>query len=87
MGSPRDTFAGRWRIASMAVWDELDVLGPSIEFDTRNGGMFQFVAVSGDIDYRVSTEGDVGVMTRRLSPRQRVRGAPRVNLCENDGRL
>jgi hypothetical protein len=57
MTSPRDAFVGRWRITSMEVWDELDLLGPAfIEFDSRNGGMFQFVAVSGDIAYRVSTE-------------------------------
>lgn len=43
----------------MKVWEELDLLGPAfIEFDSRNGGIFQFVAVSGDIDYRVSTEHD-----------------------------
>lgn len=59
MARLRDVFVGRWRIASMEVWDELDLLGPAfIEFDSRNGGMFQFVAVSGDIDYRVSTEHD-----------------------------
>jgi len=63
VASPRDVFVGRWRIVSMEVWDELDLLGPAfIEFDSRNGGMFQFVAVSGDIDYRVSTEGDEAVV-------------------------
>ncbi len=63
MASPRDAFVGRWRIVSMEVWDELDLLGPAfIEFEPRNGGMFQFVAVSGDIDYRVSTERDEGIV-------------------------
>lgn len=39
----------------MEVWDELDLLGPAfIEF--------QFVAVSGDIDYRISTEGDEAII-------------------------
>jgi hypothetical protein len=43
----------------MEVWDELDLIGPPfIEFDPQNGGTFQFGAVSGDIDYRVSTSGD-----------------------------
>src|ERR1043166_4379251 len=63
MAGPRNTFVGRWRIASMEMWDELDLLGPAfIEFDSRNGGMFQFVAVSGDIDYRISTEGDEAII-------------------------
>jgi hypothetical protein len=63
MASPRNTFVGRWRIVSMEVWDELDLLGPAfIDFDSRNGGMFQFVAVSGDIDYRISTEGDEAII-------------------------
>ena len=36
----------------MEVWDEFDFLGPAfIEFEPRDGGMFQFVAVSGDIGY------------------------------------
>ena len=29
MASPRETFVGRWRIASMDAWDELDLLGPA----------------------------------------------------------
>jgi hypothetical protein len=63
MASRRDTFVRRWRILSMEAWDELDLLGPAfIEFDSRNGGMFQFVAVSGDIDYRVSTDHDEAII-------------------------
>ena len=41
------------RIVSMEVWDELDLLGPAF---------IEFVAVSGDIDYRVSTERDVVIV-------------------------
>jgi hypothetical protein len=41
----------------MDVWDDLDLLGPPfIEFDATGGGTFQFLTISGDIDYRVSTE-------------------------------
>ena len=43
----------------MDQWDDIDLLGPAfIEFDSTNGGFFQFLAVTGDIDYRVSTEID-----------------------------
>jgi len=36
---------------------DLDLVVPAfIEFDSRGGGEFQFCALSGDIDYRVSTE-------------------------------
>ena len=47
----------------MAAWPELDLETHAfIEFDSRNGGMFQFAAVSGDIDYRVSTEDDHSII-------------------------
>jgi hypothetical protein len=63
MASGREQFVGRWRIVSMDTWDGLDLVVPAfIEFDRRNGGAFQFLAVSGDIDYRVSTEHDVIVI-------------------------
>lgn len=54
-------FVGRWRIADLPGWEreDLDLVVPAyIEFDAREGGSFQFCALSGDIDYRVSTEAD-----------------------------
>jgi len=42
-------------------WEQsdLDLVVPAfIEFDSREGGGFQFCALSGDMDYRVSTEDD-----------------------------
>jgi hypothetical protein len=63
MASASQQFVGRWRILSMDVWDDLDLVVPAfIEFDRRNGGAFQFLAVSGDIDYRVSTENETTVV-------------------------
>ena len=59
MVSPRKAFLGRWRITSIVGWDkpEIDLLGPAyIEFAPRNDGHFQFSAVTGEVDYRVSTE-------------------------------
>src|ERR1051326_7587588 len=45
--------------------DDLDlVVEAHIEFDGRNGGSFQFIAVSGDIDYRVSTDEESSVIER-----------------------
>ena len=61
MNSGRAAFVGRWRITSIEDWDQadLDLVVPAfIEFDSRGGGGFQFCALSGDIDYRVSTEAD-----------------------------
>ena len=61
MATPRNAFLGRWRITSITGWEssEIDLLGPSyIEFASRNEGEFRFSAVSGQIDYRVSTESD-----------------------------
>jgi hypothetical protein len=47
----------------MEAWDDLDlVVEAHIEFDGRNGGSFQFIAVSGDIDYRVSTDEESSVI-------------------------
>ncbi|MFZ2490138.1 MAG: hypothetical protein WA208_01505 [Thermoanaerobaculia bacterium] len=61
MATPRNAFLGRWRITSIAGWDksDIDLLGPAyIEFVPRNDGDFQFSAVTGQIDYRVSSEAD-----------------------------
>lgn len=61
MATPRDVFIGRWRITSVRGWEEseIDLLGPAyVEFARRNEGDFQFSAVTGQIDYRVSTEDD-----------------------------
>ena len=46
---------------SVKGWEkaDIDLLGPAyIEFTRRNGGDFQFSAVTGEIDYRVSLEDD-----------------------------
>jgi hypothetical protein len=62
MKSDRAVFVGRWRITSTEGWDkaDLDLVVPAyIKFDSRGGGHFQFCALSGDVDYRVSTESDV----------------------------
>ena len=61
MTPPRRVFIGRWRITSIEGWEQpdVDLLGPAfIEFATRNDGEFQFSAVTGEIDYRVSVESD-----------------------------
>jgi hypothetical protein len=63
MTTGREQFVGYWRIESMEVWDDLDlVVEAHIEFEGRNGGSFQFIAVSGDIDYRVSTDQESSVI-------------------------
>lgn len=52
-------FRGTWRITSMELWDQayMDLEGPAhITFDADRLGSFQFGAVRGWIDYRVSTE-------------------------------
>ena len=61
MNKLREVFIGRWRITSVKGWDtaDVDLLGPAyIEFTRRNAGDFQFSAVTGGIDYRVSLEKD-----------------------------
>jgi len=61
MKTDRAAFVGCWRIKSIPGWakQDLDLVVPAyIEFDTRQGGSFQFCALSGDIDYRVSSEAD-----------------------------
>jgi len=61
MATARHAFLGRWRITSVKGWEkaDIDLLGPAyLEFAPRNQGDFQFSAVTGGIDYRVSTEDD-----------------------------
>jgi len=53
-------FLGRWRIEEMECWDRdfLDLVVPAfIEFEQKNSGSFQFGAVVGWLDYRVTTRG------------------------------
>jgi len=53
-------FTGPWRIVEMELWDRdyLDLEGLAhITFDNDRLGSFQFGAVRGWIDYRVSTDG------------------------------
>lgn len=46
-------FTGRWRIAEMDVWDDLDLAEPAhITFEGDHDGSFAFVAVSGQMDVR-----------------------------------
>jgi hypothetical protein len=61
VSTPRETFIGRWRITSVKGWEtaDIDLLGPAyIEFARRGDGDFQFSAITGDIDYRVSVENE-----------------------------
>lgn len=61
MTTPRDSHVGRWHITSVEGWEkaDIDLLGPaSIEFDRRGNGKFQLIAVTGDIDYRLSVKTD-----------------------------
>jgi hypothetical protein len=53
----RSGFVGRWRLASMDLWDTeaVDLVEPGfIEFDRDGGGQFGFVAVQGLMDCRES---------------------------------
>jgi hypothetical protein len=46
-------FAGRWRIAEMEKWEDLDLLGPAhITFTGRDRGEFLFLAVEATLDVR-----------------------------------
>ena len=46
-------FAGRWRIAEMDQWEDLDLLGLAhITFSGKNGGKLVFVALEADLDVR-----------------------------------
>jgi hypothetical protein len=46
-------FAGRWRIAEMDEWEELDLIEPAhITFTGRDGGRLVFGAVVADLDLR-----------------------------------
>ena len=62
MGTPKtpNPFVGRWHITEMELWDreDLDLVGPAfIEFDREGPGEFQFIAVQGCLDCRVSERG------------------------------
>ena len=48
---------GKWRITNMELWDKDDceILGPALINITREGGSFNFIAVSGEIDCRHSS--------------------------------
>jgi hypothetical protein len=53
-------FAGRWNIYAMALWprDAIDLLGPAhIEFDTSGRGSFGFIAVTGEIAWKLGRRG------------------------------
>lgn len=52
------SFAGRWRIVSMELWDTdaIDLLEPAfIEFNQDHNGQFGFIAVRGWMDCRAAT--------------------------------
>jgi hypothetical protein len=53
-------FAGRWRIAEMDEWEELDFLEPAhITFTGNDGGRLVFAAVEAELDVRYgSRAGD-----------------------------
>ena len=51
-------FTGRWRIASMELWDTdaIDLVTPGfIEFDHHGTGRFGFIVVDGRMDCRETT--------------------------------
>src|ERR1700693_4141915 len=54
-------FVGRWRIISMSAWED-DYLDEEVEaymeFDEKAGGSFQFGYVQGQMDCRLTTEGE-----------------------------
>lgn len=59
------SFAGRWRIVEMELWDKdaIDLLGPGfIEIRDDDQGSFRFIAVEATIDIRdVERDGRVGI--------------------------
>ena len=58
--APPPEILGSWRIVEMELWDRdyLDLEVPAhLTFDRDRLGSFQFGAVRGWIDYRVSTDG------------------------------
>jgi len=60
VNAQRQPFAGEWRIVQMELWDRdyLDLEGPArIVFESDRLGAFQFGAVRGWIDYRLSNDG------------------------------
>lgn len=54
-------FSGRWRIKWMETWDQdfVDLVEPGyFRFDEDDLGFFVFGAVEGQIDFRVSEDGE-----------------------------
>lgn len=53
---PDSPFAGRWRITSLAGWDDPEGDGPAfVEFDPDGTGEFRFGLVRGVMDCRLGT--------------------------------
>ena len=53
---PESPFTGRWRITSLAGWDDPEGDGPAfVEFDAGGTGEFQFGYVRGVMDCRLGT--------------------------------
>src|SRR5205814_10216624 len=69
-------FAGRWRIAEMDQWEDIDLLEPAhITFVGKDSGELVFGAVEADLDVRYGSacaEFSMGGV-RRQYPRQRTR--------------
>ena len=58
----KNKYIGKWRIREMEHWDQnfidLDVPGYFL-FEKDKSGHFQFVAIEGEIDYRIEEVGEV----------------------------
>jgi hypothetical protein len=51
-------FAGRWRIAEMDQWEDLDLIEPAhITFSGNDGGELVFAAVEAELDVRYGSRG------------------------------
>ncbi len=60
--SPTNPFVGHWRITETELWDReaLDLLAPAfIRFEDDRMGGFQFIAVRGGLDSRLSERGGI----------------------------
>ena len=58
--SPANPFIGHWRITEMELWDReaLDLLAPAfIRFEDDRMGGFQFIAMRGGLDCRLTERG------------------------------
>jgi hypothetical protein len=97
MARRKSVFTGRWHIISMSAWDD-DYINEEvqafIEFDAKNGGLFRFGYIQGQIDYRTtdregqpavefSWEGGDGADGTPLTGR----GWARLNVKELNGML